>query len=68
MLYTQKVFGRTVNKKYLVSETRTRFESQLNYCEVRKVDNGDDAADDDIVSMIIKKRTCLLIDTEISGD
>jgi hypothetical protein len=32
----QEVFGRTLNKKCLVSESRT-LENELNCCEVRKV-------------------------------
>ena len=39
MLYSQKVFGRTVNEKCLVSEIHTHL-NQLNLCEVRNVDNG----------------------------
>lgn len=39
MLYRQKVFGRTVNEKCLVSEIHTHL-NQLNLCEVRNVDNG----------------------------
>jgi len=39
----------------LGSETRTVVEVQLNCCEVRKVDNDDDA-DVDNVSVKIKKK------------
>jgi hypothetical protein len=35
-----KVFGRTVNKKWLVS-VRKLFENQLTWLEVRKVDDDD---------------------------
>jgi hypothetical protein len=39
MPYSQKGFGRTMNKKSLCSETST-LDNQQNCCEVRKVDNG----------------------------
>jgi len=42
MLYSWKVFGRTVNNKCLVSEAST-YEDQQNCCEVRNLDDdGDD--------------------------
>ena len=37
MLYSQKVFGRTMNKNCLVSENS---KNQLNCCEVRNVDSN----------------------------
>jgi hypothetical protein len=39
MPYIHKVFGRTVNKKRLVSETSTLL-NQLNCCELRNKDNN----------------------------
>jgi hypothetical protein len=46
ILYSYKLFGRTVNKKCLVSET-VQYEYQLNCCEVRKVDDDYDYGYDD---------------------
>jgi hypothetical protein len=39
----------------MVSKTSTVFESQLDFCELRKVDNDDDDADDGNVSLIMRK-------------
>ena len=44
MQMNSKFFGRTVKKKWLVSEIGTLWEP---CCEVRKVDNDDDDDDDD---------------------
>jgi len=44
MLYSYKSFGKTVNKKCLVSET-VLSEYQLNCCEERKVDDDYDYDD-----------------------
>ena len=41
MLYSQKVFGQTVNNKCLASEAST-YEDQQNCCEVRNWDDDDD--------------------------
>jgi TATA-binding protein-associated factor Taf7 len=47
MPYSQIAFGRTVNKKCLVSETCTLLENRPNCCEVRKADDDDEEDDDD---------------------
>jgi hypothetical protein len=49
--YNQKVFGRTVNNKCLVSEAST-YKDQQN-CEVRNLDDDDDDDDDDNYIIII---------------
>jgi len=41
------VFGRTVNKKSLVSEILYTLDSQLNCCEVRNEGDDDEGDDDD---------------------
>ena len=41
MPHSQDVFGRTVNKKCLVSETCSLSKKKLNCCEVRNDDDND---------------------------